>query len=234
MAIQKNTAPQRRRYGGLDVIEFTAEPSATTIVFFHGYGANDADLAPLALEIPLPRPARWVFPNAPLKLDSEGFSRAWFPIDAERIEQGQRTGKAVDFSQSEPSGLAEVRKMTDQFLASLNVPWEQLILGGFSQGSMLAVDLALRAPENPRGLVILSGNLINEKSWKDLAPKRASLPFFQSHGIADPILGYQGARKLETLLQQAGLSGKLLSFEGGHAIPSDAFAALSRFLAGLS
>jgi len=230
VTLGKKANPQRRHYGGLDVIEFGAEPNAPVIVFFHGYGANDADLAPLAREIPTNNPARWLFPNGPLKLDTQGYCRAWFLIDTDRIEQAQRSGKATDFSQTEPAGLAEAREQADKFLQALGVPWEQLILGGFSQGAMLAADLALRAPKNPRGLVILSGNLVNEKIWRELAPKRAGLPFFQSHGRADPILGYQGARKLEALFKEAGLCGQMLSFDGGHGIPSEAITALGQYL----
>src|SRR5262249_48823517 len=163
-------------------IEFPAPKDAPTVVLFHGYGADGADLAPLAMELDLPRPVRWLFPDAPLPLDWGG--RAWFPIDVAAIDRAQRTGQAVDWSNEGAAAPAR------RFLESLGVPWSRLILGGFSQGSMLATELALNAPENPLGLVILSGNLINAAEWGKLAPRRRGLPFFQSHGIADPVLGF--------------------------------------------
>lgn len=229
--MEETLTPRRRQIGGLTTIEFPAPADAPSIVIFHGYGANGADLAPIAQELTLDKPTRWLFPDAPLTLSWGG--RAWFPIDAADIERSQRTGHALDWSDSDPDNLKEARAAAGEFLKELATPWDRLILGGFSQGAMLAVDLALRAPENPLGLAILSGNLINANAWAELAPRRKNLPFFQSHGIADPILGFSGARKLEKLLRDCGLDGSLLSFEGGHAIPPLVQNALREFLRAL-
>ncbi len=195
---------------------------------FHGYGANGADLAPLEHEIRTGKKFSWAFPNAPLELDFGGL--AWFHIDVEAINRAQMTGKPVDFSGSDPENLADARETGEEIVKELGVPWKDLILGGFSQGAMLAVDLALRAPEAPRGLVILSGNLINERAWKELAPRREGLRFFQSHGLADPILGHRGAVRLNEVLNAGGLDGKLLTFEGGHAITPEVLDGLGRYL----
>jgi phospholipase/carboxylesterase len=194
----------------------------------HGYGANGADLAPLEREIRTKKKLRWAFPNAPLGLEFGGL--AWFHIDVEAINRAQMTGKPVDFSGSDPAELADARRTGEQLVAELGVPWKDLILGGFSQGSMLAVDLALRAPETPRGLIVLSGNLINEKAWRELAPRRKGLKFFQSHGLADPILGHRGAVRLNELLNDGGLIGKLLSFEGGHMITPEVLDGMTAYL----
>jgi phospholipase/carboxylesterase len=220
--------PKRRASGPLSAIEFQGEQAGPAVVLFHGYGADAADLAPLAVETRTKRRLRWLFPDAPLRLDFGG--RAWFPIDVAAIEAGQMSGKPVDWSGTEPSGLSAAREAASAFLGGLGLPWEDLILGGFSQGAILAADLALRAKRSPRGLVILSGNLVNDAQWRKLAPARAGLPFFQSHGITDPILGYQGARRLTSLLKEGGLEGELLSFEGGHSIPTEVLDSLAAYL----
>lgn len=229
--MEETLTPRRREIAGLSTLEFEAAAGAPVVVFFHGYGADGADLAPLAFELDLPRPARWLFPDAPLSLGEWG-GRSWFPIDTADIERAQSSGQSIDWSDRVPP-MQQASDQALEFLAALGVPWSKLILGGFSQGSMLALDLALRAPENPLGLVVLSGNLIKSRDWSLLAPKRKGLPFFQSHGIVDPILGLPGALKLEGLLKSAGLSGTLLKFEGGHSIPPEALSALRDFLAKL-
>lgn len=231
--MEETLTPRRRDVGGLSTIQFDGPQGAATIVLFHGYGADAADLAPLAFELDLPTPARWAFPDAPLPLEG-GVGRAWFSIDVSAIERAQRTGQSVDLSGPEPAGLAQARVAAGRFLQELGVPWSRLILGGFSQGAMLAVDLALRAPENPRGLIILSGNLLCADSWRKLAAARKGLPFFQSHGRSDPILGYAGARKLEVLLTEAGLEGSLLNFDGGHAIAPIVLERMREFLSRLA
>ncbi|MDE2039173.1 MAG: hypothetical protein KGO96_06265 [Elusimicrobia bacterium] len=222
---------RRRQLAGLSALELPAPGQAATIVLFHGYGADGADLAGLAQALALPRPARWLFPDAPLSLEWGG--RAWFPIDAAAIERAQRAGTPLDWSDSGAGDLERAAATAGEFLQALGAGWGDLILGGFSQGAMLAAELALRAPENPRGLVLLSGNLINAAAWRRLAPARRGLPFFQSHGSVDPILGFPGALKLEALLRGAGLKGRLLRFEGGHAIAPEVLESLRDFLSRL-
>ena len=115
--------------------------------------------------------------------------------------------------------MAGARQALDALLAELGEPWERLVLMGFSQGSMLAVDQALRAPRAPAGVVILSGTLVDRKTVARLAPKKRGLPFFQSHGSVDPILGFPQALALEDALKAAGWTGRLRRFEGGHGVP---------------
>ncbi len=218
----------RRQIGPLSCIEFEEDCEGPVVVLFHGYGAGAADLAPLAVELSLRRRARWVFPDGPVPLPFGGL--AWFDIDVESIERAQRTGRAIDWSGHRPQGLEAARETALRFLEALAVPWERLVLGGFSQGSMLAVDCALRAPRSPLACVILSGNLVDEESWRPLAAARSGLRFFQSHGLVDPILGLPGARRLDELLRGSGWVGRLQTFEGGHAIPPEVLDGLSRFL----
>jgi phospholipase/carboxylesterase len=228
--------PERKahlvRFGELDAVEVVSEAKdAKTVVCFHGYGADMRDLAPLAFEVPVKRPCSWLFPDAPGQLDWGG--RAWWNIDVAAFEAAQRGGKPRDLSGSEPEGMAEAREAGKAFLKELGVPPEKLVLMGFSQGSMLAVDLAMRLERSPAGVAILSGTLVDAASVRKLAAGRKGMPFFQSHGSVDPILGFLQALALEKELVAAGWKGKLLRFEGGHAIPGDVLNALGAWLDGL-
>jgi phospholipase/carboxylesterase len=224
--------PRLVRHGGLDAIEFVSEdPKALTVICLHGYGADMRDLAPLAPEIPVERPVRWIFPNGPETLDWGG--RAWFPIDVASFEEAQRTGKPRDLSSGEPQGLAQSRLELQAFIEALGAPWDRLVLMGFSQGAMMAVDLALRAPKAPAGVAILSGAFVDGTTVHALAPKRKGLRFFQSHGSVDPILGFQEALKLEGALKAAGWKGALRRFEGGHGIPPELLPELGAWISAL-
>jgi phospholipase/carboxylesterase len=224
--------PHIIRLGELDAVEFPcSDPKALTVVCLHGYGADMRDLAPLAPEIPAGRPLRWVFPDGPEVLDWGG--KAWFPIDVAAFEEAQRTGVPRDLSGGEPEGMAESRRLLQGLLKDLAVPWDKLVLMGFSQGSMMAVDLALRAPKAPAGVVILSGSLLDRRSFAALAPKRKGLRFYQSHGSADPILGFSGGLALEKGLKDAGWVGELQRFEGGHGVPPEVVEQLGAWLKAL-
>lgn len=216
-------------YGGLDAISIpNADPNALTVVCLHGYGADMRDLAPLAEELRTKRPLAWLFPDAPETLDWGG--RAWFPIDVAAFEEAQRTGKARDLSLREPPGMEWAREQAQKFLNESGVAPERLILMGFSQGAMLAVDLAARAGTAPAGVAILSGTLVNKPALAELAPGKKGMPFFQSHGSVDPILGFAQARALEKLLIESGWKGQLRRFEGGHAIPAEMVEGLKGWL----
>ena len=222
-------SPRRARFGNLDAIELPNEdPNALTVVCLHGYGADMRDLAPLAEGLETKRPVRWLFPNAPETLDWGG--RAWFPIDVAAFEEAQRTGAARDLSLREPPGMEWAREEMQKFLKESGSAPERLVLMGFSQGAMLAVDLAARAATAPAGVVILSGTLVNKAALADFALEKKALPFFMSHGSADPILGFAQARSLEKVLTGAGWKGQLQRFEGGHAIPGEVLETLRKWL----
>ena len=105
-----------------------------------------------------------------------------------------------------------------------------MILGGFSQGAVVATEMALQAKKNIAGLMILSGTLINEKAWSSLCTSKKGLPFFQSHGKSDPLLPYKRAERLESILEKGGLVGSLNGFSGGHEIPPATLEQMRSFL----
>jgi phospholipase/carboxylesterase len=205
---------------------------ARTVVLFHGYGASADDLAPLAEAIPTQAPWRWVFPEGPLAvpLGPHSTGRAWAHIDMEAIQRAMMRGEHRDLSGPAPRGFEEALDQGHAFLSTLGCPLSQVVLGGFSQGSMLATALALTSKEAPAGLVVLSGNLVDEARLRVRAPHRQGLPFFQSHGASDPVLGLPGARRLYDLLTEAGLRGEWQEFRGGHEIPWSVIHSVGAFL----
>ncbi len=114
--------------------------------------------------------------------------------------------------------------------AELKLDMSQTIIGGFSQGSMLATDLTLHASPKPAGLVVWSGTLLNEDVWRPLFASLDGLPIFQSHGTTDQILPFEAAKWLEEMFKDAGASTEFLEFAGGHTIPPEALEATSRLI----
>ncbi|TGM06425.1 alpha/beta hydrolase [Leptospira jelokensis] len=222
--------------GPLKVLRVKGDPDAPTVVLFHGYGASAFDLYPIHEVLVTDQKFNWVFPHGHLSIPlMPGYNgRAWFPIDMAALEEAIRKNDFRNFADKDPEGMDIARTSAYLMLEALGVPWSQLILGGFSQGAMLATDITLRNEQNSKGLMILSGALVNEALWKDLAPKKTNLRFFQSHGEFDPILGYANAKKLEKLLRNSGLLGEFIAFPGGHEIPAPVVQGISRYLNSLS
>lgn len=219
----------RIKIAGLDVIESPGDPGEKTILLFHGFGADAQDLAPISGVLPR---ARWLFPDAPLEIPiAPGYTgRAWFPISISALQQTIKEGDNDKIAQLFPAEITEAKEIGLRLIKELNIPHANLWLGGFSQGAVLATEIAFSVEEKPAGLLIFSGTLINENAWEREAKKCADMPFFQSHGDADPLLPLSRAIKLEKLLKDAGLQGRLFRFHGGHEIPQSALFALHDFL----
>lgn len=202
------------------------------VILFHGYGADASDLSSLADVIPTKKTFNYLFPTGILQVPiGPGWTgRAWWTIDMNAIEKARLMGTTRDMAEDVPADLAKVRTLAMNMISQLNVPWSKIILGGFSQGAMLAQEIYAHAPETPAGLVLLSGTLINQNELKEKMKTKAGGAFFQSHGESDMVLGVKQARRLEGLLQQAGLKGSCQTFNGAHEIPMSVLTRLGSWL----
>lgn len=225
-----------RQLGKIHCLEINKDDNAPWVLFFHGFGADCNDLFPLGEMIKTNKTFNWLFPNGFLEVPiGPGWTgRAWWPVDMMEIQRAAEKGEHRDFSDATPQGLPKAYDMAMEMIKQLRVPWENIVLGGFSQGAMLATELYLRAPVTPAGLVIMSGTLLHQEEWKKLVPARQNQKFFQSHGTMDPVLGFKQAQKLETLLTQNGMKGSLMPFRGGHEIPQPVLLKIGDYLNSIS
>ena len=104
-----------------------------------------------------------------------------------------------------------------------------LIIGGFSQGAMLAINLIMKTDLDVKALIVLSGAVLDKERWHQ-HKIREGLPFFQSHGRSDTLLKYLAGQRLEATLIGHGLKGQLFGFDGGHEISQDVLTRLQKFL----
>lgn len=227
-------------WAGLDVcitggVDRQGSGEGPLVVLLHGFGAPGDDLVALWRYLNVPDGVRFLFPAAPLQLSMGiGDARAWWMLDMERLTQARAQGQWDALSQEIPRGLPPARTQMQDVLSlateTLSVPSPSLIVGGFSQGAMLATDLVLHTDIPFAGLVLLSGTLIAKQEWLTRLPNRQGLPVFQSHGIDDPILSFSMAQQLREHIQKAGLPVSWIEFHGGHEIPIQVLQGLGAFL----
>jgi phospholipase/carboxylesterase len=211
-------------------------PGGPAIVLCHGFGAPGDDLVPLARAVDAGRGVRWFFPEAPLEIDfGMGMTgRAWWPIDIERVSEMMMRGQRDALSRETPPGLFEARALLERTIDRLierhGVVRSKLVVGGFSQGAMVATELSLFAAEPFAGLVVLSGTLLCRDRWSEAA--RAAAPGISAlitHGRADPLLPFEGAEALRDVLAGAGAAVEWVPHGGAHEIPGAALDAFGRF-----
>lgn len=227
--------PSREKIGDLNcevVPPFGNGVPQMTVVLCHGFGAPGNDLVAIGEQlqaaVPLLQNTRFIFPAAPLSLDSLGMygGRAWWPIDMEKLNRAIATGQIRDMRNDYPTEMPDASDMllglVETLLRDQGVTPSTLVLGGFSQGAMVSTDVALRMPEAPSLLCVWSGTLICEARWRELAAQRGSLSIVQSHGRQDPILPFEAAVWLHEMLVEFGLEATFVEFMGEHAIPLEA------------
>lgn len=232
-------------YGGLKCRVITRLLEGTTprlvVVLCHGFGAPGHDLVPIGDELFALRPeladsVEFIFPAAPLSLESLGYGggRAWWHIDMEELVGAVESGNLRILRDRRPQGIDEARDelllLLDEVRQKTKLPHNRFVLGGFSQGSMLAVETALNWGEPPGGLCLWSSTLVSEAQWRANATRLKGVPVVQSHGRQDPILPFAAAISLRDLLAEAGANVNFLEFNGPHTITLPGLEALTEML----
>jgi phospholipase/carboxylesterase len=182
-----------------------------------------------------PRGTRFVFPEAPVSLGAEyAGGRAWWWVDLEARMRRRAAGEQQTDTAAVPEGLAESRAKVQAFLAAvestLALPPGKLVLGGFSQGAMLSLDVALHTSQALAGLVLMSGSHIAANEWATRFEARRGLPVFMSHGQSDEVLPFAVSEQLKSTLIAHGMPVDWVPFRGGHAIPPPVIEGVGKFL----
>jgi phospholipase/carboxylesterase len=232
---------EQRNYAGSECYTIMTEgPPEFVAVFCHGFGAPGDDLVPLGASLLQSAPelldrVQFVFPPAPLKV--EDFGRAWWPLSMARLAQAVQDGPGENWRNEIPDQLDAARKHLIAILQAIasetGLPFSKVVLGGFSQGAMLAMDVALHLDTPLAGLVLWSGTLLNEVEWTQRTSVLKDLPVMQSHGRQDPVLPFEAAIWLRDFLVSAGTDLTFIPFRDGHTIPVEALGAAAHLIESL-
>ena len=170
-------------YPELDFIEVNPPGRVRrTVIWLHGLGADGNDFLPIVRELALPDSLgiRFLFPHAPIMpvTVNGGYQmRAWYDIvhpDLTRAVDGAGIARSVK----------AVGKLLEQVVTQGVAP-DNILLAGFSQGGVIALQLALRAEFPLAGVIALSTYL----PLQDELPEQSfRLPLFWGHGSLDPLI----------------------------------------------
>jgi phospholipase/carboxylesterase len=165
---------------------------AGALVLLHGRGVDESDLYPLLDALDPDARLLGATPRAPLTLPPGGHH--WYIV--ERVGYPHR------------ETFMESYELLTEWLGALaeegGVPWERTVIGGFSQGAVMAYALALaKGRPAPAGLLAMSG-FIPEVEGFELDLERPGLPIAITHGTLDPIIGIEFGRSARQRLEAAG------------------------------
>lgn len=191
------------------------------VIFLHGVGADGYDLIGLAPEIEQVLPnAVFLSPNAPFPYDEFPAGYQWFSL---------RDRNEDVLYQEIQATLPILKNYIDENLAKYHLGYKDLVLIGFSQGTMMALQMALRFDEAPLAVIGFSGSLIKPSALS--ADITCKPPVFLFHGDMDQVVPIQ--RHIDSMmhLKEMKISVQEYIMKGvGHSISSGGLEAAKNFL----
>ena len=195
------------------------------VVFLHGYGANGADLLGLADPMSEHLPdTLFVAPDAPERCAGAPMGYQWFPIpwiDGSSEEEAERGLQ---------SAVADLNAFLDALMVDEDVLPEQVVLFGFSQGTMMALHVAPRREDPVAGIVAFSGRLLSPETLIDEVVSKMSILLV--HGDADDVVPPQSLPEAAQALQEAGFQDVFAHIQKGtgHGIAPDGLSVALAFM----
>jgi phospholipase/carboxylesterase len=205
------------------------------LILLHGYAAESREWLPFSHTILIHSNRRFVFPQAPEETvppDGPAGKRAWWRLEL----SSYRDGDALpDMRRAQPEGLANAAARIRLLIADLHQrePFSdhRVMLGGFSQGGMVAAEVAFRSEQPLQALILLSPTFVDEQRWVEGMSRRKGLPVFISHGRRDDVLPFAVSERLAEAMRRAGLKVTWVPFDGIHETPASVVTELNKFLA---
>lgn len=202
----------------------TSPETTFLIILLHGVGSNGADLAPLgriwASTVP---DAIFVAPDAPQR-SSFGTGYQWFSVAG--VTEDNRPGR---IAAARPAFDAVLQDIIDKngFSGQL----DRVVLVGFSQGTMMALDAVASGRWPVAGVVGFSGRLA---SPEPLTPA-SSMRLLLIHGSVDPVILPIETTRAATRLEQFGFDVRAYIEPGvAHTISARGIGRAATFLADIA
>lgn len=199
----------------------TTTPATGALILFHGRGTNEGDLAPLLDAVDPDALTIGLTPRGPFALTPGGAH--WYAV--------RRVGHPDH--DTFHAALERAGGWLDSLPEATGVPIERTVLGGFSQGAVMAYALGLgRGRPSPAGVIGLSGFLPTVDGFELDLDGRAGLPAFLAHGTYDPIIGVEFGRAARERLEAAAMAVDYREAPIGHQVEPGWLPELRAWLAG--
>jgi phospholipase/carboxylesterase len=213
------------------IVQENQSNAAYDMLLFHGFGADSSDLHglyPYLKDLPV---KRFIFPNGVMPANGVPYGRAWFPIDIAALEQAMMTGSYRDLTGDVPETVHKLSTEIEEALINeLHIDPAKTIIGGFSQGAMLSMNLCMRSQHQYKAAVHLSGTFLDKNNWKSIMQNRPKFPVYISHGETDALLNPKDAAHFAQALKESGFKVEFQQFAGGHEIPLPVIEGMKQFI----
>ena len=212
-------------------LTFLQRPAAATtprpwlLVLMHGVGSNEQDLMGLAPQIP--ERFHVLSLRAPFRMGPG--AHAWFDFSIE--PNGERTINEAQEAQSRALVAQAIASAAEQ----LGIPPERVVVGGFSQGGIMALSLLLTQPALMQAAMVWHGRLLTQMLPQAAPPDALrGKQLWLSHGTHDNVIPLAHAQAIAHHMAPLPVTLAYHEFPGAHEIRPSELAATVTWLESLS
>lgn len=196
------------------IVESGGNPDGS-IIWLHGLGADGHDFEPIVPELRLAEHLnlRFIFPHAPIRpvtINGGMSMRAWFDIVS--LDRSGPMDEAGFLSSSQR--LQEMIEREHE----RGIPYDKIVLAGFSQGGAIAAFTAIRFGFALAGMMALSTYLPPLANAESVLPQSQDLPIFMAHGSFDPVLPIALGQAARDNLSASGFTVEWREYPMAHAV----------------
>ena len=199
-------------------------PATGAVIWLHGLGAENRDFEGIVDLLDLRAPLRFIFPNAPIRpvtINAGAEMRAWYDANP-----NDPSGGKDDIAAS----AAAVGKLVDAAIAD-GTPSERVVLAGFSQGGVIALELGLAYPARLAGVMALSTYVHDHEHLAErIGFANVDVPIFMAHGLHDPMIPITRAITAREALLGLSYRGEWHEYAMGHQVCPQEIADIAQWL----
>lgn len=187
-------------------------PGQPLLLFLHGFGSHERDLATLASF--LPERFDWVSLRAPIVVSASGF--AWFPITTP--------------GRPDPASVVSATDAVLSWLEQNVDAGTPVVPIGFSQGGLMVTQLLRQAPGRFPAGVVLSGFSLEAVLPGDAELATTRPPVFFGRGDADGVISPETTARISAWLPAHSTLTEKVYPGLAHSISAEEMADVSAFL----
>ena len=199
----------------------------STVIWLHGLGADGHDFEPIVPELNLPQDAtiRFIFPHAPVRsvtINDGAEMRAWYDFMPH-----SETAGTEDIAESTAQLEQFIKREVERGISSQNI-----LLAGFSQGGVIALNTGTRFNKRLAGILALSTYLHDFAGTQaEMNDANLAIPIMMAHGTQDPMIPIMRAATSRENLIRLGYDVRWFGYPMGHNVSLEEIQEIAAFFA---